>query len=44
MIIVVKSKPKTNRLKKPFKNSEFLKSNIKEHLFCRTSASDCFLW
>ena len=29
--IIVKRKPKTNRLQKPFKNSGFFKSNFNEH-------------
>ena len=38
LFIIVKRKPK--QIDK--KNSDFFKSSIKEHLFCRTSASDCF--
>ena len=31
IFIIVKRKPKTNKLKKPFKNSDFFKSNFNEH-------------
>ena len=31
MNIIVKRKPKTNKLKKPFKNSDFFKPNFNKH-------------
>ena len=31
IILIVKGKPKTNKLKKPFKNSDFFKPNSNEH-------------
>ena len=37
-----KEKAQNKQIKKPFKNLDFFKSNMKEHLFCRTSANDCF--
>ena len=33
VFIIVKRKPKTNILQKPFKNSDFFKSNFNEYFF-----------
>ena len=36
IILIVKGKPKTNKLKKPFKNSDFFKPNSNEHFLDST--------